>query len=884
SYWMAGGLNSSWEFGTPDAGNPVINAAASGINAWMTNLDGNYNNDENSYLLSPCFDFTTLADPSIDFSLWYNTDANTDGMQLQSSVDNGATWQTVGVLPPPPNNDNWYNNTVSALGMVGWTDNSGAWVTAHYSLDYLSQEPSVRLKFVFASDPDNLGGNPPTVQDYDGVAIDDIVIADPQAANDIRVMEWLNPQSAYYMTAAELVSFRVKNLGTNPITSFNAWYSIDGGATYTTPETFTVSLATNDYANLDFSQLADFATPGTYPCEVVVEIPSDENALNNVITLDVVSYPSITSFPYYEDFQTDDHFWEAGGTYSSWEFGIPVGTTIPGDPEVNPFLDSAWVTNLDGVYNNNEFSWVESPLMDFSSLIMPAITMRIAYDAEGFTSDGANLQYSLAGGTWTTVGTLGVSGNWYINFVDGLGGEPGWTDFSNGWILATHDLPLVLAGQTDVKFRILFGSDGNTVMEGMAFDDVTIFENAPHDLAVTEWLTQGIACGLGDQEIITVKIKNLGYFAESNFDIAYSIVFNGVVVTVNETVSATILQNDSLEYSFVTPADMSAPGVYTCTVEILTTDDEPANNLIGKSLLSSPLVATFPYFESFEGSDGNWVSGGTNSSWELGAPNAGNPFITTAGLGVESWVTNLNGDYNTLENSWVESPCFDFTNVEYPAIQFQYISDCEFFSSTFGFDGSILEYSTDGGYNWTRVGAYGDTANWYNVLQVWGFNNTEAWGAQSAGWVTTGIDMFFLNYEPNVKFRFRFASDSYNYPAGSHYDGFGFDDITVYNNAPFPMDVGISAITATLDGCENQTGYPVTVMIKNYRTDSTLYAGEVIPVSFTYNGGATVLEYFTLPSDLLILQEIAYTFAATIDMPSLGTYPIEATTVLMNDL
>ncbi|PCH91973.1 MAG: hypothetical protein COB85_08635, partial [Bacteroidetes bacterium] len=45
----------SWELGTPN--NTIINAAYSGTNAWVTDLDTTYLNGENSWVLGPCFDF-----------------------------------------------------------------------------------------------------------------------------------------------------------------------------------------------------------------------------------------------------------------------------------------------------------------------------------------------------------------------------------------------------------------------------------------------------------------------------------------------------------------------------------------------------------------------------------------------------------------------------------------------------------------------------------------------------------------------------------------------------------------------------------------------------------------------------------------------------------
>ena len=789
TYWTTGGANSSWEMGVPDAGNTVINAAASGNNVWMTNLDGDYNNSENSFVLGPCFDFSTLADPSISFKLWYNTDDLVDGLQLQSSVDDGSTWQVIGEVPTGPNTDNWYvYNDVSAFGtgQPAWTGNSNTYLTATYSLANLAQVSNVKLRFVFMSDGDNLGGNPPTVQNYDGIAIDDIEISDPQAALDIRAMEWLTPMSAYYMTSTETVSFMLKNLGTETNLNFQARFSINGGISFTAWESFTATIATYGYDNFTFVNTADFANAGVYDCIVEVKMTGDENSLNDATSAEITSFPSINTFPYFEDFQNDDHFWTAGGTSSSWELGIPSQGNTFILPESN--LDSAWVTDLDGTYNTNEFSWVESPLMDFTNLIMPAISMKINYNIESFLNDGANLQYSIAGGNWVTVGTINDATLGYVYpTINGLGGLVGWTDNSNGWKTVSIDLPAnELAGQSDIKLRILFGSDTDVEFEGMAFDDVSVYENAPHDLAATEWLSQAIACGLSDQEVLSVRIANNGYFSESNYSVAYRVEHMGVTVGDTVVVTDPVSVGSTYDFTFASSVDMSVPGVYNCEIEIITADSEMANNLITRTIQSSPMVASFPYNEGFEAGDGNWVVGGTNSSWELGTPNASNQAINAAAEGLNAWATNLNGDYNHLEDAYVESPCFDFSGINYPAINFSYISDCEVVQQ-FVFDGAIFEFSTDGGASWTKLGATGDTLNWYNYSQIYSFGNTDGWSGNSNGWVNTGFDMFWLAGQSNVKFRFRFASDDSTYPAGTPYDGFGFDDFTVYNNAPFPV-------------------------------------------------------------------------------------------------
>ncbi len=75
--WTTGGMSSTWAWGTP-AGS-FITAAASGTGAWVTNLTGSYDNDEQSWVESPCFDMSGLSgDPTLSFSHIYDTESCCD--------------------------------------------------------------------------------------------------------------------------------------------------------------------------------------------------------------------------------------------------------------------------------------------------------------------------------------------------------------------------------------------------------------------------------------------------------------------------------------------------------------------------------------------------------------------------------------------------------------------------------------------------------------------------------------------------------------------------------------------------------------------------------------------------------------------------------------
>jgi gliding motility-associated-like protein len=187
----------------------------------------------------------------------------------------------------------------------------------------------------------------------------------------------------------------------------------------------------------------------------------------------------ITTFPYTEDFESGDGGWVAENTTNgTWALGTPAA------PIINSAASgtNAWVTNLTGTYNTNENSWVTSPVFDFSALAAPSIELSIWYDAE-FSWDGAVLQSSIDGGTtWVNVGANGDQNNWYTD--DTINGNPGgqqegWSGTgaagTNAWVTARHALT-GLGGQSNVIFRIAFGSDGSVVDEGFAFDDINIFE------------------------------------------------------------------------------------------------------------------------------------------------------------------------------------------------------------------------------------------------------------------------------------------------------------------------------------------------------------------------------------------------------------------------
>src|SRR4051812_45598366 len=73
-------------------------------------------------------------------------------------------------------------------------------------------------------------------------------------------------------------------------------------------------------------------------------------------------------------------------------------------------------------------------------------------------------------------------------------------------------------------------------------------------------------------------------------------------------------------------------------------------------------INTFPYTETFEANNGNFTPS-SNTHWQWGAivPGTKN-VITAAGAGQKCWIVGgLSGALYNQGNSYLQTPCFDFS-------------------------------------------------------------------------------------------------------------------------------------------------------------------------------------------------------------------------------
>lgn len=475
----------------------------------------------------------------------------------------------------------------------------------------------------------------------------------------------------------------------------------------------------------------------------------------------------------------------------------PLTETFDGNSTPNCWTQSAvqdgpWVFGAPGfTWNTQGCSFVPTDhtgnggsyaAMDFSGTGVIDVALEMPpVDVTALNNPYIEFYFAMCGIGYSPINILYVDAwdgtNW--NIVDSI------QENTNGWKLYGFNLSNHVYNTNFVRVRLRASSAGNTVtmyLGDQAIDDLSIKEAPADNLAATALIRPAGGCGSSATDSVEITITNVGAAAQSNFNVGYSV--NGSAIT-PEVFTGTIAPGASANYTFNTPINLGTVGNYDIVAyTLLTGDFDNTNDTVRGSVLSLSNISNFPYAESFESGAGGWLaSGNQNSTWALGTP--ANTIINSASNGTQAWVTNLTGDYNDGEVGFVNSPCFDFTNVANPYIELDIWYDIET-----SWDGAVLQSSIDGGNSWQHVGALNDPNNWYNDGTIDAFvgvlSPDDGWSgngtAGSQGWVTAENFLAGLGGLSNVRLRMAFVSDG-----AVVEEGMAFDNVHIYDSiAPDP--------------------------------------------------------------------------------------------------
>lgn len=291
-----------------------------------------------------------------------------------------------------------------------------------------------------------------------------------KVTDDIQMISINNPLVASCgLTNNVPVSISLRNSANTTVTNIPVYYKIDNNAAVTqiipsiganTTATFTFTATTNDLSAL-----------GSHTVKVWSALNTDTYKENDTISLVLNNSPVIASFPYLQNFESGAGSWFANGKNSSWEYGTPASVKINGAASGS----KAWKTRLSGFYNDNELSYLYSPCFDISGMTTLTLSLSIALDIEDCgpsLCDAAYIEYSSDGIIWSRLGTNGAGTNWYNKNYSGthLWSIQNYTR----WHVATIPLP---TGISKLRLRVVMASDPYTSFEGVAIDDIHIYDN-----------------------------------------------------------------------------------------------------------------------------------------------------------------------------------------------------------------------------------------------------------------------------------------------------------------------------------------------------------------------------------------------------------------------
>lgn len=574
--------------------------------------------------------------------------------------------------------------------------------------------------------------------------------------------------TSYELGANEAVRITIENLDNNPCAAYTVHYRLNGGAWMS--QSFNDAIPANDKKTVSVGSM-DLSAIGDYVIDVAIENTQNTDPVNNndsitifisqllnpVLTLDVVDdFETVPSFTITKD--------TVGvGQNRRWDFlslsqiGRLRSYVLDG-----VLIEGARSFSLDAYLNGAESANALTGTFNLSSYNANSDEVRLEFD---YIVHGSPKQQA-----GNSVQVRGTDAQPLQNLFDFKTEEDATGRVWSTGSLSLSDAMLQSSQNFSTSTQLYFRQTDTSVIakrnygNGITIDNIRLYTVQNDIQLISINSPASFSCGLTGPSPLSITIRNGVSNALSNVQLNYRL-DGGNVVT--ETLNS-IDGKQTLDYTFSQNINISQSGSHTLDVWLTVagdtyTDNDSINNYM---LRNQPLISQFPYFENFENGDGYWFTGGANSSWEYGQPNA--PKINKAASGNNAWVTNLTGNYNDLEHSYLYSPCFNISEMSRPALSFKLVQDIEDCGEVYC-DGAYMEYTTDGS-TWQRLGSHTTGDNWYtdSSYQAWALQDRTEWYTASTPLPDSISD---------VQFRFVFRSD----PA-ANFEGIGVDDIRIYSD------------------------------------------------------------------------------------------------------
>lgn len=546
--------------------------AAYGGNAAYANLSSWLN--ANASLMTPPINLAQATTLNFKWSSFFTEFALNDKLSVQISTNNGSSWSTL-----------WEKSGVELFSNDGSNSTTpGSYQTASIDLSSFINTLAY-IRFVASN------------TSYSCSIFLDYVNISPNSNHDLELTEILYPEeNGCNLSTSEYVQVRVKNKGTVSVPAYSLTLTLNGSAVVTNQITNPLG-AGQIYTHL-FTSNVNLSLPGNYTLNAQVNYSSDPINANNTQTLNINNTRSINSFPFTENFQNNasDYFTLSTNQYSSasivnqgndymvkMEGGIQNLNPVWVGSSISTTAQQAWEVNT------HHLTTLTSCLVDASSLS----SCELFFDLKQFYRQGAN--YS-----WFRVSINGqaiADVNNQINF------NP-ITESSDPFARIHYDLSTYAGTSFILEFQSANKYNSSLFPGNVTFIDSILIREIPEpDVDLIAVLSPVSSCNWTNSELVSVQLINRGGTQMGNFQISYKLDDGNLV---SELFSSTIEPEDTVDFTFSTPIDLSAYNGGNLNVNINPANDQVTSNntrnhslqpIAPQNLSVSGLNSTYCFYE-----------------------------------------------------------------------------------------------------------------------------------------------------------------------------------------------------------------------------------------------------------------------------------------------